>query len=86
MAEAGLKAFTLESWVGLLVPAGTPPATLTRLNKALNEALGDPATRSRLPEMGLTTEGGTAARIVQQLQSDAILYRRITADSKMRFE
>ena len=47
-AEAGLKDFVIVSWVGLLAPVGTPPATVTRLNAALNEALAAPALRQRL--------------------------------------
>jgi len=85
-AEAGLKAFVLDSWAGLLAPAGTPPATLARLNEALNKAVADPALRSRLQEMGLSPEGGSSERMSQQIREDMLLYRRIAADAKMRFE
>lgn len=85
-AEAGLKGFVLDSWAGLLAPAGTPPAALARLNEALNKAVADPALRSRLQEMGLAPEGGSVERMSQQIRDDMGLYRRIAADAKMRFE
>lgn len=85
-AETGLKSFVLDSWVGLLAPAGTPPATLARLNEALNNSLADPALRARLQEMGLSPQGGTAARMLEQMQGEMTLYRRIASETKMRFD
>lgn len=86
VAEAGMKDFSLDSWAGLLAPAGTPAATVLRLNDALNKALADPALRSRLQELGLAPHGGSAAQMLQQMQGEMKLYRRIAQDSKMRFE
>ena len=37
---------------GMLAPAGTPPATITTLHKALTEALADPQLRQRIKSMG----------------------------------
>lgn len=84
--EAGLRDYVFSSWVGLLAPAGTPPATVGRLNAALNAALADPALRRRLQDLGLTPEGGDAARMQQQLRDDLAFHRRIAAQSKLRFE
>jgi tripartite-type tricarboxylate transporter receptor subunit TctC len=85
-AEAGLKDFVLESWVGLLAPVGTPAPTIARLNAALNQALAAPVLRQRLQEMGLTPEGGDPPRMQRQIQDDTRLHRRITADAKLRFD
>ena len=51
MAEAG---FPIEAsyWFGLVAPAGTPPAVLTKLEKALTEVLAMPDVRKRLSDMG----------------------------------
>lgn len=84
--EAGLKRFELASWVGLLAPAATPPATVARINAALNTALADASLRRRLQELGMKPEGGSAERMRQQLRDDGTLYRRIAADAKLRFE
>ena len=84
--EAGLKGFELASWVGLLAPAATPPATVARINAALNTALADASLRRRLQELGMKPEGGSAERMRQQLRDDGTLYRRIAADARLRFE
>jgi tripartite-type tricarboxylate transporter receptor subunit TctC len=51
MAEAG---YPVEAayWFGLVAPAGTPPAVIARLEKALAEVLALPDVRKRLTEMG----------------------------------
>lgn len=43
LAESGLPGFDVESWFGLIAPAGTPQPVIERLNQALNKALADPA-------------------------------------------
>ena len=85
-AEAGLRDYPFVSWFGLLAPAATPPATLARLNAALNTALADPQLKRRLQELGLNPEGGSAARMQQQIVDDIAFHRRIAAQAKLRFE
>jgi tripartite-type tricarboxylate transporter receptor subunit TctC len=38
-AEAGLPEFTVQSWMGLVAPAGTPAAVVQRINAELNKAV-----------------------------------------------
>lgn len=84
--EAGLNDFTVLSWVGLLAPPETPPATVAKLNKALNEALASPALRQRLADMGLNAEGGDAAHMLRQIREDIRLHRAIAERAKLRFD
>lgn len=39
LAESGLPGFQVQSWFGLMAPAGTPDAVVQRLNQAVNQAL-----------------------------------------------
>jgi tripartite-type tricarboxylate transporter receptor subunit TctC len=84
--EAGVTAFVLESWVGLLAPATTPQPVLEKLNKAAAAALADPAVHKRFAELGLRPEGGTSARFADAIRDDLALYRRIAKESKLQFE
>ena len=47
LAEQGLADFEAYAWQGLSVPRGTPPETVTRLNKALVDALNSTAVKAR---------------------------------------
>ncbi|SHJ07359.1 Tripartite-type tricarboxylate transporter, receptor component TctC [Aureimonas altamirensis DSM 21988] len=42
MADEGFEDFDLTTWFGVLVPAGTPEASVTRLNGAIREAMAQP--------------------------------------------
>jgi tripartite-type tricarboxylate transporter receptor subunit TctC len=51
-AEAGVNDYETFGWLALLGPAGTPKPVIDRLYKALEEAVNDPAVRSRFTEQG----------------------------------
>ena len=51
MAEAGFPV-DASYWFGLVAPAGTPPAVLAKLEKALADVLEMPEVRKRLTDMG----------------------------------
>ena len=43
MSESGYPDYVLTFWTGIVAPAGTPAAIVTRLNAAVNESLKSPA-------------------------------------------
>jgi tripartite-type tricarboxylate transporter receptor subunit TctC len=85
-AEAGVKGLDFNAWLGLLAPAGTPLATVARLNQALNTVLQDPALRRQFETLGLIPRGGPPDRLTQQLRDDAVRYRRLIQDAKLSFD
>lgn len=61
LAEAGLPDAVVEPWFGVYGPAGLPPAVAQRLNKALADALADPAVRDKLLAAGFTPRSASVA-------------------------
>jgi tripartite-type tricarboxylate transporter receptor subunit TctC len=53
LAESGLKGFEVNNWTGLLAPAGTPAAIVSRLNAESNRIMQLPEVQARLPREGL---------------------------------
>jgi tripartite-type tricarboxylate transporter receptor subunit TctC len=51
--------YEASAWFGMAVPKGTPRPIIDKLNKAVNEALADPAVQARLAELGGTLIPGT---------------------------
>ena len=47
-AEAELKGFELEAWVGIFAPAGTPAEVESKLSRSIKQAIELPKTRSEL--------------------------------------
>ena len=58
-AEAGLPGFEAAQRYGLIAPAGTPPAIVTRLNAALREALTSDDVKARIATEGADPLPGT---------------------------
>jgi tripartite-type tricarboxylate transporter receptor subunit TctC len=50
--EAGYPGTAYRFWVGMLAPAGTPPAVIERLNKELVAVLAMPEVKERLAALG----------------------------------
>lgn len=52
----------------LLAPAGTPPATVARLNQALNAAVATPEQKADLAKRGFVAMGGTPQQLADWLK------------------
>ena len=52
-AEAGLKGFELEAWVGIFAPANTPPDIVAKLSAQIKAALELPETKTRADGAGV---------------------------------
>ncbi|UUZ71438.1 tripartite tricarboxylate transporter substrate binding protein [Polaromonas sp. P1(28)-8] len=53
IAESGLPGYQFNSWFGLLGPAGTPAADISRVNAAVARLLKDPVILERLDKQGI---------------------------------
>lgn len=53
LGELGVPGTDYRIWAGLLVPAGTPPEIVERLNKSLNVALNNPEMVKSLSQSGM---------------------------------
>ena len=79
IAEAGVPGYAMSNWYGLLVPAATPRANVTKLNAEIVRILNLPDIKERLTSQGailvgnspeefsvfLRSEMATAAKIVK---------------------
>ena len=84
--ESGIADFVVDSWVGLLAPAGTPAAVITRLNTELNAVLNDPAVRDRLAVLGIDPTPGTPEQFRQQMQKDLAAYGPIVKAAAIKLD
>lgn len=75
MAEAGLKDFVAVGWQGVMVPAGTPAGTISRLNTEINKVLNDPEVRNGLTGQGLDVVGGSVQQFADFVRRDTERWR-----------
>ena len=59
IVEAGYPQLASEDWAGIVVKAGTPPATIARINAAINKVLKTDKVRDALAKLGTDPGGGT---------------------------
>ena len=85
-AELGVPDGGLVSFIGILVPSGTPAPVVGLLREAIAAALADPALRARVEETGslvADAEAATPAGFGALLQREAELSRRAAAAAGM---
>mgnify|MGYP000154924846 CR=1 FL=1 len=69
-AEVGFASNNDPSWFGLVAPAGTPQATITRMREAAAKAVNEPAVRARLADLGLFPAATTPAQFGETIRKE----------------
>jgi tripartite-type tricarboxylate transporter receptor subunit TctC len=82
--EAGFKGLVLDQWLGVFVPAGTPPAVVQRLNAEIDRALRDDAVRARFDRAAMEAVGGSAEQFAALTRTNFEMYRKLVADLNIR--
>jgi tripartite-type tricarboxylate transporter receptor subunit TctC len=77
VAESGFPGYSLVNWYGIMAPAATPAAIVSRLNSEINGALKTPAIAERLSGVGLDVAPSTPAQFEALVKRDIDKYRRI---------
>ena len=81
LAEAGMTGYDAGIWIGLLAPAGTPPAIIEKLSAAANEALNTDAVRTALRAQGTDPIGGTPQEFADFIRTDIEKWSAVLAAS-----
>lgn len=84
--ESGLKGFVLNIWYGLLAPAATPAAILTRLNHEVGKALALPDLREKLTSQGMAPYISTPEQFAALIKADHAKFQRIIKTANIKLE
>ena len=68
--EAGGRGFDASGWYGVVVPAGTPPPIVARLNAEVGRAMQTPELRSRLDNEGALPAPGTPEEFAALIRAE----------------
>jgi tripartite-type tricarboxylate transporter receptor subunit TctC len=72
--EAGGPDFTVDSWLALLAPRGTPPALVRKINADLNGALASGEVLERMRTFGFEPSPGTPEQLAEAIRADTKTY------------
>jgi tripartite-type tricarboxylate transporter receptor subunit TctC len=86
MAESGIADQEAETLNGLLVPAGTPEAIVTRLNREVVRILALPDVRERLMALGFEPVGSTPAEFGDRIKAEMIKWGQVVREANIRIE
>ncbi|RSZ30769.1 tripartite tricarboxylate transporter substrate binding protein [Variovorax beijingensis] len=86
VAESGYPGFEVNSWVGLLAPAGTPRAVVDRLQAEVRKAVTEPAFQQRLREQGLTGIANTPEQFAAVLRTEQDKWARLVRERRLSLE
>ncbi len=86
VAESGYRGFEVNSWVGLLAPAGTPRPVIDRLQAEVRKIVTDPAFDQRLREQGLSGIASTPEQFAAALRSEQDKWGRLVRERGLSLE
>jgi tripartite-type tricarboxylate transporter receptor subunit TctC len=84
MAEAGLAGFEVNSWYGLLAPAGTPREIIMRLNAEVARALKEPDARERLYSIGAEPMDNTPEEFAAYIAAEMAKWSKVVKTAGLR--
>jgi len=86
VAEAGVPGYESSTAFGVLAPAKTPAAIITRLNQESSKAVQRPDSRDKLSGLGLEPVGGTPQQYAAHLKEELANYGRIVKTAGIRID
>jgi tripartite-type tricarboxylate transporter receptor subunit TctC len=86
VAESGYPGFDVSSWVGMLAPAGTPPAVVERLNAELRKIVRSSEFDAQLTAQGLKGIASSPAEFAATLKAEQAKWTRLVTDRKLSLE
>jgi len=86
MAESGLAGFEAVSWIGALVPAGTPKPIVDRIHADMVAVLKMPDVQEKLAASGAVLVGNTQEQFAEWNRREIAKWSRAVKDSGARAE
>jgi tripartite-type tricarboxylate transporter receptor subunit TctC len=86
LQEAGVPGYDASVWLGLLAPAGTPPAIIARLNAEVAKALEAPDTRKALYNAGVEADPSSPEAMAQLMEREMARWGKVVKDAGIKLE
>ena len=87
IAEAGVQlpaGLEMREWYGMLAPARTPPAIVSKLNAEMVKIFSRPDVQTRLAEMGAEPAGSSPKELAAQIASDVKTWAKVVKEAGVR--
>jgi tripartite-type tricarboxylate transporter receptor subunit TctC len=85
-AEAGYPEIEGDSWVGLLVPAGTPREIIDALHREIARIIALPDVKERLPALGFEAVGSTPEEFAARIKVEIEIWGKVIRAANIKPE
>jgi tripartite-type tricarboxylate transporter receptor subunit TctC len=85
LSESGLPVNAML-WLGIFAPAGVPDAIISRLDRAISQALQDDTVRKRMNDIGFSPQFLDQAAFVERIRVDTSHYEPIIRQTGIALE
>jgi tripartite-type tricarboxylate transporter receptor subunit TctC len=86
VAETGVSRFSVDTWWGIVAPAGTPATVVATLVQAINDAGASGALRKRFADEGAEPFRGSPADFAAVLADELKNWRKVVQDAGITLE
>jgi tripartite-type tricarboxylate transporter receptor subunit TctC len=77
ISESGLRGYDVSVWMGIVAPAGTPPAVIAQLNRQIAAILKMPEVRDKLGAQGLEAVTDTPAEFTAYIAAEVPKWAKV---------
>jgi len=84
--ESGLRGYEVSLWYGMLAPAATPAAIISRLNREVVAILGTTETKEVMVAQGLEPAPMTPAAFATLIRTELAKYRKVSRTAGIHAE
>lgn len=86
IAEAGFPIVEMETWSGVIGPAGLPASVVDKLNREINAVLADPSVVKQHEDLGVAVAPGSAKQFAQRISADNAKWGKVIKDNNIVLE
>jgi tripartite-type tricarboxylate transporter receptor subunit TctC len=84
LAESGVPGYESGSWIGLLAPAGTPPAIVAKIAADVKDIMAQADTQQTFISQGAIPKSWTTAQFTALIETDKKRYARIIQEKNIQ--
>jgi tripartite-type tricarboxylate transporter receptor subunit TctC len=86
LIEVGLSDFVSDTWNAISAPPKTPASIIAKLNRAINDVLEEPETKTRFRELNLMAAGGSPQDMAKLKKEETERWSKVIRDAGIQPE
>lgn len=86
IAEQGIPGYNVNSWLGFIAPAATPPAIVNRLSEGFTRVAKSPDVAGPMEAEGIKTVGSTPAQLRQLMVTEVERWKKVVQEGNIKLD